>query len=433
METEFTTQEFLDSVSNPFTRKQYRLGINKFSKWFGEPPEEILRIRKEDLTQNPNENLVDYRNRASRFEKQIELFHSHLLSQGYSINTARTNTIGVIQLFSYYRMPIILRNSQRKISKTVKTTKSFPLTIEHVRAMFQVGDLRERVILSTATDLGLRISDFSELKKADIPPLNQEAPIPIEIMTNKEDVLASGFISRESVDLLKIYVPTLDKADNPYLFPSNHEDHISPEWINMLLQKLAVKAGIQLNCKTLSFHCFRKMFLSACINSGIGLTAGKKLCGKSIPQSDDTYLTTVNLREKFILLKNFLTIQKQFSQSDDTIESLKSTIADMQKDIHKQNSIIETITQKLVDIQPLIELTNVQDKDLINLNKFLDSVKSPDATDITSIVLDLITQEISKNAESKGITPMEQVLEIFKERLDSVRGEPKLLKKRIQI
>jgi integrase/uncharacterized coiled-coil protein SlyX len=424
METEFTTQEFLDSMSNPFTRKQYRLGINKFSKWFGEPPEEILRIRKEDLTQNPDENLVDYRNRASRFEKQIELFHSHLLSQGYSINTARTNTIGIIQLFSYYRMPIILRNSQRKISRTVKTTRSFPLTIEHVRAMFQVGDLRERVILSTATDLGLRISDFSELKKADIPPLNQETPIQIEIMTNKENVLASGFLSRETVELLKIYVPTLDKAGNPYLFPSNHEDHISPEWINLLLQRLSVKAGIQLNGKTLTFHCFRKMFLSACINSGIGLTAGKKLCGKSIPQSDDTYLTTVNLREKFILLKNFLTIQKQSSQSDDTIESLKSTIADMQIDLHRQNSVIETITQKLVDVQPLIELTNAHDKDFVNLKKFVDLVKSADATDITSKILDLVTREISKNAESKGITPFEEVLETVKERLYSIKGEP---------
>jgi integrase/uncharacterized coiled-coil protein SlyX len=405
-------------MSNPFTRKQYRLGINKFSKWFGEPPEEILRIRKDDLTQKRNENLVDYRNRASRFENQIELFHSHLLNQGYSINTARTNTIGVIQLFSYYRMPIILRNSQRKISKTVKTTKSFPLTIEHVRAMFQVGDLRERVILSTATDLGLRISDFSGLKKADIPPLNQEAPIPIEVMTNKEDILASGFLSRETVELLKIYVPTLNKAGNPYLFPSNHEDHISPEWINMLLLRLSVKAGIQLNDKTLSFHCFRKMFLSACINSGIGLTAGKKLCGKSIPQSDDTYLTTVNLREKFILLKNFLTIQKQSIQSDDTIESLKSTIADMQIDLHRQNSVIETITQKLVEVQPLIEFTNIQDKDLVNLKKFVDLVKSPD----TALALDLVTQEIYKNAESKGITPIEEVLEIFKERIDSIKG-----------
>jgi hypothetical protein len=31
------------------------------------------------------------------------------------------------------------------------------------------------------------------------------------------------------------------------------------------------------------------MFLSTAIDSGIGLTAGKKLCGKAIAESDDTY------------------------------------------------------------------------------------------------------------------------------------------------
>jgi len=84
-----------------------------------------------------------------------------------------------------------------KIAKTVKTTKNFPLTIEHVRAMFQVADLRERVILSMATDLGLRIGDFLELKKSDLSPLNQEPPISFEIMTGKESVIAHAFCLRK--------------------------------------------------------------------------------------------------------------------------------------------------------------------------------------------------------------------------------------------
>jgi hypothetical protein len=69
-----------------------------------------------------------------------------------------------------------------------------------------------------------------------------------------------------------------------------------------MLNLLAEKTQIDLNGKSLSFHCFRKMFLSTSIDSGIGLTAGKKLCGKTIPKSDDTYLTTVKLKEKFIQL-----------------------------------------------------------------------------------------------------------------------------------
>jgi integrase len=287
---ELSVQVFLDSVSNPNTKKCYKHGLNRFCEWYGQTAEQILELRKDDLTQQPGENLIEYRNRASRFEKEIEKFHSHLLTLG-SINTARVQTLGIRQLFRYYEMPIRFRSGS-KIGKTVKTTKNFPLTIEHVRKMFEVADLRERIILSMATDLGLRIGDFIELKKSNLPPLDQEPPISFDIMTSKENILAHGFLSQETVDLLKVYLPTLERKNgNPYLFPSNGNRSISDEWLNRLLQRLAEKAKIDANGKCVSFHCFRKMFLSTAIDSGIGLTAGKKLCGKAIAQSDDTYLS----------------------------------------------------------------------------------------------------------------------------------------------
>jgi hypothetical protein len=45
-----------------------------------------------------------------------------------------------------------------------------------------------------------------------------------------------------------------------------------------------------------------RLFLSSAIDSGVGLTAGKMMCGKSIAQTDETYLTTVKL-ERFKQLK----------------------------------------------------------------------------------------------------------------------------------
>jgi hypothetical protein len=57
--------------------------------------------------------------------------------------------------------------------------------------------------------------------------------------------------------------------------------------------------------KSLTFHCVWKMLLFAAIDSGIGLTAGEKLCGKAFAKSHDTYLTTVYLRTKFIQLRRF--------------------------------------------------------------------------------------------------------------------------------
>ncbi len=351
-----SVNEFLDSLSSKGTKKIYKMGLKKFFNWSGKTGDEILKDRKDDLTQRPNEDLVTYRIRASNYSKIIEHFHAYLLDEGYKINTAKSLTNGIRQLFRYYQMDIKVRNGS-SLNRTVQTQRNFPLTIEHVRKMYGVANFRERIILSMATDLGLRISDFLKIKKQDLPDLHLEAPIGFDIMTDKEDVIARGFLSQETVELLKKYLETLTK-NNPYLFPSsqNNPKPISRSQIGNILNDLAKKAGLKINNgKSLTFHCFRKMLLSASIDSGIGLTAGKKLVGKKIPQSDDTYLTTINLRNKFIQIKNFLTIKEQPKIETENIETLKKAVVKLQEDLRTQQTITNTISEENQKTQKIIK------------------------------------------------------------------------------
>jgi integrase len=345
-----SVQEFLNSISNPRTRKGYRFGLNKFVEWFGKPAEEILAMRQKDLTQKPRENLVEYRNREARFEKEIERFHSHLIEKGYSINSARNMTLGIRQLFRYYQMPVTIRSGSR-VSQTVQTTKNFPLTIEHVRKMFQVANLKERTVLALAVDTGLRISDFLKIRKADLPSLDGEPPIAFTLLTQKEKIPAHCFLSQETIDQLKTYLPTLKKKKNEYLFASNGKSHISDEAVSKMLNRLAERAQIDLNGKSLTFHCFRKMFLSASIDSGIGLTAGKKLCGKAIARSDDTYLTTVKLKEKFIQLKKFLTIKQSPETGSQQMEKLSALVAKLAEELDQQKLVSQAVTNENLKIR----------------------------------------------------------------------------------
>ena len=46
-------------------------------------------------------------------------------------------------------------------------------------------------------------------------------------MTGKEEVIAHGFLSAETSKLLKVYIPTPQKKENPYLFLSNGKRPIS--------------------------------------------------------------------------------------------------------------------------------------------------------------------------------------------------------------
>jgi hypothetical protein len=176
-------------------------------------------------------------------------------------------------------------------------------------------------------------------------------------MTDKEDVLAKGFLSQETVDLLKKYLETLPE-DNPYLFPSSRKtpQPISKIQLGNLLRDLAEKAGIKINNnKRLTFHCFRKMFLSAAIDSGIVLTAGKILCGKTVDNSDSTYLTTVKLRQHFFQLKRFLTINQQPKIETEKVESLKKAVNKLQEDLSTQKIIAETISEENRKLKSQIE------------------------------------------------------------------------------
>jgi hypothetical protein len=283
--------------------------------------------------------------------------------------------------------------------------------------MFKVADLRERVMLSMATDLALRMSDFIKLKKADLPDLNQEPPIPFEIMTGKEDVIANAFLSAETIELLKSYAVHLNQREkdrrmraerqgrkiqeNPYLFPSNGSKPITEERVNGLLKLLAEKAQMNTAGKSLTFHCFRRMFLSASIDSGIGLTAGKKLVGKAIPQSDDTYLTTVQLRDKFVQLKKFLTI-KQTSEpgSGEKIENLKNVVAKLEEDLTEQRTITHAVTEK--NIQVARELEEMK-KQLAGFQTFVEFLRGVGVTDdmLIQLTLEKLHREQKEVPEGK--------------------------------
>jgi len=379
---ELSVETFLESVSNPHTRKEYRYGVKAFCEWFGKSPEEILMMRQEDLTQKVGENLIEYKNRAARFEKEIERFHDYVLKQGKSINTARTATLGLRQLFRYYQMPLLMRKGT-KITKTVKTTKSFPLRIEHVRAMFNVADLRERVMLSMATDLALRMSDFIRLKKADLPDLNQEPPIPFDIMTSKEDVVANAFLSAETVELLKSHNASLNQREkdrrqrakrqggniheNPYLFPSNGQGSITDDTVNNMLRDLAEKVKIKVSKgQSLTFHCFRKMFLTYCIESGVGLTAGKLMCGKAVAKSDSTYIHNAKLKKLFLQLQKMIRVTDvaTYTAAADRIEQLEKTIDTLKSELLTHKTAWELGVKKAASLEKQIQELKEEVKDL---------------------------------------------------------------------
>jgi hypothetical protein len=235
-------------------------------------------------------------------------------------------------------------------------------------------------------------------------------------MTNKEDVIAYAFLSAETVELLKSYMVHLSQRENdrrqraeregkkhrenPYLFPSNGAKPITEERVNGLLKILAEKAEINTNGKSLTFHCFRKVFLSASIDSGIGLTAGKKLIGKAIPQSDDTYLTTVQLKPKFIQLKKFLTIkQTPEPENQERIESLKNAVAKLHEVLTQEQTITQAVTEKNIKLAENLEKLEKQFAETQLALSLIQKVLTPET--LTKLQLEQLHKEYGEEHKQK--------------------------------
>jgi len=355
MTTQMTVEYFLNYVKNSKsnnTYREYKRGIEAFCEWYDKTANEVLEERRQDWISG---DLV----RKKRFTRELEKFHKWLTepvhtirgkpNQAYSINSARTYCLGIRQLFRFYEMPLMIPTGS-EITKTVVSTKDFVPTPDQYRKMFNVaGDLRSKLIISMGKDLAWRIGDFASIKKDEIPLLDREAPILFEKITEKEEVIAKSFLSAETVNLLKRYLPTVKDNPNLYLFPSNREGYFDPESINRILKDLAAKAKIRIpKRKRLRFHAFRKRFLSECANVHVDINTAKLLVGKSVEKDMLTYLSEVEHKRDFIRVHRRLKLtETPMTQPTEGTNELKQLRDEVDK-LRRMINIIGAMNPQMV-------------------------------------------------------------------------------------
>jgi len=315
------------------TYKGYRRGIELFEEYYQKSCDEILAEAKQKFASaEPTEQ--------THFDRKIEAFYKWMLDRGYALTSARSNTLGIVQFFNFYRLP-----TNAKIPMPPPTTKTYIPKIDELRRMFQVSDLKGKVVFSLGLDFAWRIIDFINLKKTDIPDLAQETPIPIQKVTQKENVVSATFISSESAELLKAYMPTLPK-DNDYLFPSIiNGSHMKDESVNKILKVACEKAKIQIpKGKRLTFHSLRKRFLSTCATLNIDSEYAKLMVGKSIGSDIETYLEDANFKEAFKKVR-----EETLSLSNGTIKTTMETkdarITELEKELSETKMLLKAMTE----------------------------------------------------------------------------------------
>ena len=301
-------EDWLSGIPSKYTRKSYKSGIKKFENEYYHKPIETL-IKSPDAG------------------KVIEQFYCWLREK-HGQNTCRNVVNSVIQFLKFHGTEVKYRKALQ-IYKTVPTTRDHRTVISEIQEMAKTSDLREQVLLEVYL-LGLRIGDVALLEWRTFDQ-NGQTPMPIEINTKKEQVIARTFISEEFKQLLTKYIPLLDKS-NPYLFQSKRRQHLSTKQIDNILKGLIKRAGI-VNHGLFRWHTGRKLFLRTCAELGISSWSAKLMCGKAIPASDDTYVHDAELKNDFMKISETLRLfPKTMPQAEDKIKNLESEIGQLENE-----------------------------------------------------------------------------------------------------
>jgi hypothetical protein len=183
-------EKFLDDLFSrrkKSTFKGYRRGLELFEEFYQKDCDTIL---KEAREKQQSEDVTE----LSFFDHKIEAFYKWMIDRKYALTSARNNTLGIVQFLHFYRM-----STDAKVPMPPPSGKTFIPKIETLRAMFNVADLKGKVVLSLGLDLSWRLGDFINLKKNDLPDLNQPSPIAISKVTTKENARAIGCVMKQCI------------------------------------------------------------------------------------------------------------------------------------------------------------------------------------------------------------------------------------------
>jgi len=270
------------------SRNKKSHNLMSFCDWLGKTPQEVLELRKQDMNRT--------------FEKLVIKFLHYLIEERkLQLNTAITKIGTIRSFFNFNDLP--LRFKRNDIPKVILKPHKFSLTIDHVRHMWHYANIWQKTIIIVAVETGLRVSDILALKKVDIENmLQQKPPANMEVQTRKEGVLARIHLSNEAMKILKLYLPTI--LNNECLFEKDVDT------LNKAIQKLFRTAFPNIQAK-ITFHDFRRLFISTATNLGVNEWHIKYMCGKKIPNDILTYLRNLDFEKKFLKIKSRLTIQQR--------------------------------------------------------------------------------------------------------------------------
>jgi len=328
---------------------------------------DLLELRRlQDKTDDPKEKHWIADRIPEYVEYQIRKFK-------VSNNSALINTNPLRGFFAYHRYPLHIRKDAMPRKQDVASDHRF--TLDQLQRMVKFADARERAILLTGKDLGLRVGDFiqlerklitSQIERAKLEGKEVKYPLEFKTITEKTKAIARCHLTKESVEALLTYWES--EPTSKYWFNNDGKGHISQGQLNYVLRKLWSVAyndpkvfdpPLGIGEKTtgrLRWHGLRDFLISALANSGANSWTIKLMTGKKVSDDMKNYLDGLDLREIYANAETRIVLggltnhnHSKLSIIETDVKDLKTTISSQQLQIRQLNLTVDALTDDLED------------------------------------------------------------------------------------
>ena len=332
-------KSWLAEKRSPSTRRVYLYRIRKFLEYHKTTPEALLKLEPREartlalVYQNENEGIL-------------------------APNTLLGRITAFASFMDYYDKTITWKRGT--LVDSTMDTKSHVFKNGDLSRMFEVGNVRDKAMLSLACSLGWEIQGFVDLKRQKLKAYlenakqNKENFIYFRNIRKKTGVPRLGVINPLAItwctkwlELSENHTKRQRTLNREHPTTLTAKDAVSDIFdltgngIHVCLKALAKKAGLKLTGKT-RFHNIRKWVMSGLSRSGFNEFQIKFFVGKAIPKSDSVYLQTreEEIRERYpeayarnmcLDMKNSIDVKAEMETKTTEIQELKQQMRELEE------------------------------------------------------------------------------------------------------
>jgi site-specific recombinase XerD len=353
-------EEWLKEIKST-NRKRYSDRFDEFCQWLGKTDTELVA----DYKQANDKDAW-----SKRMGSVIVQYYQARLQTGYSINSARSDTIAPRSFFSSQCREVTIKKGAIAKPQVAQNQHSFSLV--EFQKMFHFGDAKSKAILSTEISLGWSPIDFLSLEVDFIKPHVEKAItekfdfVQFLYSRQKTNETIIAHLGKDAIESLDAYLKLIP-SDAKFLWysPSDHSKAISNKALNDLLKAMVKQANVMTTGKV-EFNELRKYTFSTLQKYGMTESESRVCVGKTVSADVLTYL--INLKDTLLekykkVYQNGLKLSSngnngRIDNLQTTVDTLVEVLRELLKEKLKEKGYIVKHSgkpSKQVDYQKLLK------------------------------------------------------------------------------